>query len=143
MSGKLEAIGRLVVMTFTSKPWLMHPRLRSIINAAAAASPIQPLVNLGQGFLYVYSPRLWAKLLLSSCLLCVFNVDVRSSGYNPPQFLRDAVKKTMDDDDCHQYAPPRGHPSMTHALSRSYSPLWDRRLDPDKEVLVTTGANEG
>lgn len=56
MCGKLGSIGRLVVMTFTSKSWLMHPRLRSIINAAAAASPIQPLVNLGQGFLYVYSP---------------------------------------------------------------------------------------
>lgn len=32
---------------------------------------------------------------------------------------------------------------MTHALSQSYSPLWGRQLDPDKEILVTTGANEG
>lgn len=26
---------------------------RSIVNEAAAASPVQPIVNMGQGFLYV------------------------------------------------------------------------------------------
>lgn len=28
------------------------PFRRSIVNEAAAASPVQPIVNMGQGFLY-------------------------------------------------------------------------------------------
>lgn len=52
---------------------------RSIVNEAAAASPVQPIVNMGQGFF----------------------------GYNPPQFVLNAAKKALDQVDCNQYSPTK------------------------------------
>lgn len=88
---------------------------RSIVNEAAAASPIQPIVNMGQGFF----------------------------GYNPPQFVLDAAKSVLDRVDCNQYSPTKGRPRLKKAIADAYSPFWGRKLDPEKEVTITTGANEG
>lgn len=51
----------------------------SIVNEAAAASPKQPIVNMGQGFF----------------------------GYNPPQFVVDAAKQALDRVECNQYSPTK------------------------------------
>lgn len=88
---------------------------RSIVNEAAAASPKQPIVNMGQGFF----------------------------GYNPPNFIINAAKAALDNVDCNQYSPTRGRPRLKKAIADSYSPLWGRKLDPETEVTITTGANEG
>ncbi|RSM05757.1 hypothetical protein CEP52_006068 [Fusarium oligoseptatum] len=87
----------------------------SIINEAAASSPNQPIVNLGQGFF----------------------------GYNPPKFILDAAKEALDRVECNQYAPAKGRPRLRKAIADAYSPFWGRQLDPETEVTVTTGANEG
>ncbi|KAI9804610.1 MAG: putative secondary metabolism biosynthetic enzyme [Piccolia ochrophora] len=87
----------------------------SIVNEAAAASPIKPLVNMGQGFF----------------------------GYNPPQFVIDAAKDALDRVDCNQYAPTKGRPHLKEALSRAYSPFFGKELNPTTEITITTGANEG
>ncbi|KAK4077765.1 uncharacterized protein Triagg1_3459 [Trichoderma aggressivum f. europaeum] len=87
----------------------------SIINAAAATTPNQPVVNMGQGFF----------------------------GYNPPQFLIDAAKSAVERLDCNQYAPPKGRLRLREAISNAYSPFWGRKLDPETEITITTGANEG
>jgi kynurenine aminotransferase len=90
-------------------------RSRTIVNEAAAASPKQPIVNMGQGFF----------------------------GYNPPQFILNAAKAALDRVDCNQYSPTRGRPRLKKAIADSYSPMWGRKLNPDTEVTITTGANEG
>ncbi|KAF2668647.1 kynurenine aminotransferas-like protein [Microthyrium microscopicum] len=87
----------------------------SIINEAAAASPIQPIVNMGQGFF----------------------------GYNPPKFVTDAAKSALDRVECNQYSPTKGRPRLRKALANAYSPFFGRTLDPETDVVVTTGANEG
>ncbi|KAK4189873.1 pyridoxal phosphate-dependent transferase [Podospora australis] len=87
----------------------------SIINEAAAASPRQPIVNMGQGFF----------------------------GYNPPDFILAAAKSALDRVECNQYSPTKGRPRLLKALADAYSPLWGRQLDPNSEITVTTGANEG
>ena len=51
----------------------------SIVNEAAQASPIQPIVNMGQGFF----------------------------GYNPPTFAIQAAKDALDRVDCNQYSPTK------------------------------------
>ena len=88
---------------------------RSIVNEGAAASPKQPIVNMGQGFF----------------------------GYNPPNFIINAAKAALDKVDCNQYSPTKGRPRLRKAIADSYSPLWGRKLDPETEVTITTGANEG
>ncbi|KAI4625740.1 hypothetical protein J4E80_002873 [Alternaria sp. BMP 0032] len=87
----------------------------SIVNEAAAASPVQPIVNMGQGFF----------------------------GYNPPKFVLDAAKAALDQVDCNQYSPTKGRPRLKKAIADAYSPFFGRTIDPDKEVTITTGANEG
>ncbi|OCL01906.1 kynurenine-oxoglutarate transaminase 1 mitochondrial precursor [Glonium stellatum] len=87
----------------------------SIVNEAAAASPVQPIVNMGQGFF----------------------------GYNPPQFVLDAAKQALDKVDCNQYSPTKGRPRLKKAIADAYSPFFGRTIDPEKEVTITTGANEG
>ncbi|KAF1812494.1 kynurenine-oxoglutarate transaminase 1 mitochondrial precursor [Eremomyces bilateralis CBS 781.70] len=87
----------------------------SIINEAAAASPVQPIVNMGQGFF----------------------------GYNPPQFVLNAAKEALDKVECNQYSPTKGRPRLKKAIAKAYSPFFGRELDPEKEVTITTGANEG
>ncbi|KAL1864393.1 hypothetical protein VTK73DRAFT_5913 [Phialemonium thermophilum] len=87
----------------------------SIINEAAAASPKQPIVNMGQGFF----------------------------GYNPPDFILNAAKQALDRVDCNQYSPTKGRPRLKKAIADAYSPFWGRKLNPETEVTITTGANEG
>jgi len=87
----------------------------SIVNEAAAASPVQPIVNMGQGFF----------------------------GYNPPKFILDAAKQALDRVECNQYSPTKGRPRLKKAIADAYSPFMGRKLNPDTEVTITTGANEG
>ncbi|KAI9884764.1 MAG: putative secondary metabolism biosynthetic enzyme [Watsoniomyces obsoletus] len=87
----------------------------SHVNNAAALSPIKPIINMGQGFY----------------------------GYNPPQFVIDAAKEALNRVDCNQYAPTKGRPRLKQALSDAYSPFFGRQLDPNTEITITTGANEG
>lgn len=91
------------------------PNARSIINEAAAASPRQPIVNMGQGFF----------------------------GYNPPPFILDAAKQALDRVECNQYSPTKGRPRLKKAIADAYSPFWGRKLDAETEITITTGANEG
>ncbi|KAJ5504324.1 hypothetical protein N7463_007198 [Penicillium fimorum] len=87
----------------------------SIVNEAAAASPVQPIVNMGQGFF----------------------------GYNPPKFALDAAKDALDRVECNQYSPTKGRPRLRQAIADAYSPLYGKKLNPETEVSITTGANEG
>ncbi|QYT01806.1 Kynurenine aminotransferase, glutamine transaminase K [Trichoderma simmonsii] len=87
----------------------------SIINEAAAESLIQPVANMGQGFF----------------------------DYNPPDFAINAAKDALDRVDCNQYAPTKGRSSLRKSIAREYLLSFNRELDPDTEVTVTTGANEG
>ncbi|KKK20072.1 putative kynurenine aminotransferase [Aspergillus rambellii] len=87
----------------------------SIVNEAAAASPVQPIVNMGQGFF----------------------------GYNPPKFALDAAKAALDRVECNQYSPTKGRPRLKKAIADAYSPYFGRTINPDTEVSITTGANEG
>ncbi|KXX82313.1 putative kynurenine--oxoglutarate transaminase BNA3 [Madurella mycetomatis] len=87
----------------------------TIINEAAAASPKQPIINMGQGFF----------------------------GYNPPDFILNAAKEALNRVECNQYSPTKGRPRLKKAISEAYAPHWGRRLDPETEITITTGANEG
>lgn len=64
-------------------------------------------------------------------------------GYNPPKFILDAAKEALDRVDCNQYSPTKGRPRLKQAIADAYAPFWGRRIDPDREVTITTGANEG
>ncbi|BFZ59307.1 arylformamidase [Saitoella coloradoensis] len=92
----------------------------TMINTAAAESPKQPICNLGQGFM----------------------------NFLPPHYVTEAVKSTIDLIPSNQYSPPRGRPRLLSALSAAYTPFFSstlggRPLNPNTEIVVTAGANEG
>ncbi|RKP07023.1 putative BNA3-Arylformamidase [Thamnocephalis sphaerospora] len=60
-----------------------------------------------------------------------------------PEFIKQAAAVTVNDDPCNQYSVPKGRLRLRQALSATYSPLFGRTLDPENEVVVTAGANEG
>ncbi len=64
-------------------------------------------------------------------------------GYNPPQFILNAAKQALDQVDCNQYSHTKGRPRLRKAIADAYSPYWGRKLTPETEVTITTGANEG
>ena len=64
-------------------------------------------------------------------------------GYNPPQFVIDAAKESLNRVDCNQYSPTKGRPRLKKAIADAYTPFFGRKLDPETEVTITTGANEG
>jgi kynurenine aminotransferase len=37
----------------------------------------------------------------------------------------------------------QGRPRLKKAIADAYSPFFGRSIDPEKEVTITTGANEG
>ncbi|KAF1962238.1 PLP-dependent transferase [Byssothecium circinans] len=85
------------------------------VHDVAASSPIQPTVNLGTSFI----------------------------DHNPPDFLIEAHKAALESVDNNQYAPVPGSDSLKQAIAELYSPLYARELDPEKEICITSGAQEG
>ena len=72
------------------------------------------------------------------------NIDILSySGYNPPPFIIQAAKEALDRVECNQYSPTQGRLRLRKALSGAYSPYFGRTLNPETEIVITTGANEG
>lgn len=59
-----------------------------------------------------------------------------------PDFVKDAACAAIAAD-LNQYARSAGHPRLVQALAQVYSPLFDRTLDPLREIVVTVGATEG
>ncbi|VVT58352.1 uncharacterized protein SAPINGB_P006163 [Magnusiomyces paraingens] len=90
----------------------------SLINETAASverESGQKVVNLGQGFF----------------------------SYSPPDFAIQAAKESLDVAALNQYAPTRGLLNLRKAIADAYTPFFDRKLDPETEIVVTAGANEG
>ncbi|KAI9212116.1 hypothetical protein DS838_003006 [Geotrichum bryndzae] len=59
------------------------------------------------------------------------------------EFAIDAAKAALDKPLLNQYAPAKGLPSLRNALANAYSKSFQRELNPETEILVTAGANEG
>jgi len=59
----------------------------------------------------------------------------------PPQVLAAAVEAVNSE--LNQYAPGIGMPAVRAAIADHANRFYGQKLDPDAEVLVTTGATEG
>ncbi|KNE57821.1 hypothetical protein AMAG_04668 [Allomyces macrogynus ATCC 38327] len=62
--------------------------------------------------------------------------------FPPPQFIKDAAAKSIGPDLNNQYAHPKGHLPLRKEIAATFSPLYGRKLDVEKNILVTAGANE-
>ena len=61
--------------------------------------------------------------------------------FDPPQALRDALARAMNEGR-NQYAPMSGVPKLREQIALKTEALYGRRVSPDTEVTVTSGATE-
>jgi len=61
--------------------------------------------------------------------------------FEGPQALRDALARAMADGR-NQYAPMTGIPALREQIARKTESLYGRKVNPDTEVTVTSGATE-
>ncbi|XP_032667445.1 kynurenine--oxoglutarate transaminase 3 isoform X2 [Odontomachus brunneus] len=64
--------------------------------------------------------------------------------YHAPKNITDALAATANSDNplLQQYTKGFGHPRLVNAIAKLYSKVTNRTLDPNEEVLVTSGAYE-
>lgn len=53
------------------------------------------------------------------------------------------ILRNIADKDCHQYAPMGGLPSLLSNISALIEKSYSRRVNPEKELLITAGATQG
>ncbi|TCD67666.1 hypothetical protein EIP91_012032 [Steccherinum ochraceum] len=63
--------------------------------------------------------------------------------FAPPDWIKDAANEALSTVSGSHYSHPKGRPRLRQALKKYYDPMFGRDLDIEKEILVTSGANEG
>lgn len=86
--------------------------------------------------------NIWDRLVELTREFQPVNLSQGFPSIDPPSFLLEALSKAALDRSLHQYTYVYGHPRLVRALSRLYSGLIGRGLDPGKELLITVGAQE-
>jgi len=61
----------------------------------------------------------------------------------PPKFIQQAHADALERVEANHYQLPRGNVRLRKALSKYLSPSFKRDLDPNTEIQITAGANEG
>jgi len=59
-----------------------------------------------------------------------------------PDFVKEAAQQAIEDN-LNQYARGAGQARLVNALAQIYGPLFNRDLNPQSEIVITTGATEG
>ena len=63
--------------------------------------------------------------------------------FSPPQWIKDAATEALSTVVANHYSHPKGRIRLRQAIKDVYSPLFNRELDVEQNILVTSGANEG
>jgi kynurenine---oxoglutarate transaminase / cysteine-S-conjugate beta-lyase / glutamine---phenylpyruvate transaminase len=61
--------------------------------------------------------------------------------WSAPNFVKQKMVEAVNGD-FNQYCRPPGDISLVRSLAKSYSPLFERELNADKEITITVGATE-
>jgi len=63
--------------------------------------------------------------------------------FAPPAWITEEAEKALHTVAANHYSHPRGRIRLREAIRKFYSPSFNRDLDVESEILVTSGANEG
>ncbi|KAI0351181.1 PLP-dependent transferase [Trametes cingulata] len=141
----------------TAKPLLSLARcpllLRPFSTSSARRQASDALTPTKKGKVFPFASRLRDGPALSLDVWSVFNAanlppDCINLGqgymnFPPPEWTREAAEQALRSVEGNHYAPPKGRPRLRKALKEFYSPQFGRELDPETEIIVTSGANEG
>ncbi|GJJ07268.1 hypothetical protein Clacol_001468 [Clathrus columnatus] len=77
--------------------------------------------------------------LPSDCI----NLGQGYMNFPPPEWVKDGVRVAISNVTTNHYSHPKGTPRLRRALSTHYSSTFGRTLNPETEIIVSSGANEG
>ncbi|KAI0306974.1 PLP-dependent transferase [Multifurca ochricompacta] len=80
-----------------------------------------------------------AANLPSDCL----NFGQGYMNFAPPRWITAAAEEALNTVGPNHYSHPKGRPRLRQAIKQFYGPQFNRDLDSESEILVTSGANEG
>lgn len=63
--------------------------------------------------------------------------------FAPPSWAIQAANDALATVAGNHYAHPKGRINLRNAIKRHYGPVFNREIDVEMEILVTSGANEG
>ncbi|OBZ89446.1 putative aminotransferase C6B12.04c [Choanephora cucurbitarum] len=63
--------------------------------------------------------------------------------FAPPSVVQAAAKEALETVEANHYSHPKGRIRLRQAIAASYGKELNRELDPETEILVSAGANEG
>ncbi|KAL1709204.1 pyridoxal phosphate-dependent transferase [Schizophyllum commune] len=63
--------------------------------------------------------------------------------FAPPEWVTEQAEKALHTVAANHYSHPKGRIRLRQAIKDVYSPLFNRELDVEQNILVTSGANEG
>ncbi|KAF1801523.1 pyridoxal phosphate-dependent transferase [Mucor lusitanicus] len=90
-----------------------------------------------------FSRDVWSIFTPLALETKAINLGQGYMNFAPPAIVQNAAKEALEVVEANQYSHPRGRPRLRNALAASYSEQFNRTLDPETEILVTAGANEG
>ena len=86
-----------------------------VLTCCSAANLPPDCINLGQGYM----------------------------NFAPPKWITVAAEEALNIVGPNHYSHPKGRPRLRNAIKQFYSSQFNRDLNIDSEILVTSGANEG
>ncbi|EGG14159.1 kynurenine-oxoglutarate transaminase [Cavenderia fasciculata] len=89
-----------------------------------------------------FGPSVWVEFSPLSIKHKSINLGQGFPDFEPPQFVSDALAKTVETGGFNQYARSPGHLRLVNAISKVYSPYFERTIEPTTEVVTTVGASE-
>ncbi|EME31672.1 kynurenine aminotransferase [Galdieria sulphuraria] len=122
--------------------WLWERRSTCRKLSLVSSLPKMNFYNLPQRVQQFQEPSVWLEFSPLSSLCNAINLGQGFPDWKPPNFVLEAASKASSDPSLSQYARSSGLQSLVSTISKTYAPLLQRSIDPNKEVCITVGASE-
>ncbi|KAG2206069.1 hypothetical protein INT46_010073 [Mucor plumbeus] len=132
----IASIRRLAAVT--KRSFVFSSLQQQIYRMSSSAQKIKPADRVSH-----FSRDVWSIFTPLAMETKAINLGQGFMNFAPPAIVQNAAKEALEVVEANQYSHPRGRPRLRNALAASYSEQFDRKLDPETEILVTAGANEG
>ncbi|KAF5393645.1 hypothetical protein D9757_000136 [Collybiopsis confluens] len=114
-----------------------HPRNMSTIPARALR--FSSRLETGRAL----AEDVWSIFNVANLPADCINLGQGYMNFAPPVWVKDAAVEALNTVACNHYSHPKGRLRLREAIKKIYSPELHRDLDVEKEILITSGANEG